>query len=190
MPRDSSRFERFRPVKRTESTDVFPAIKDVVEDDRADTGETADADAGVVEQNPPEPDTVGTDRPAQLREHAVRIGEYLWRRLVSLTASLVAWVVQKTRVGVPQAGSWLRPRLIRLGATIVAGLLLCSSYPRFNWWWAAIVAFGVMAWVLTRPATTLIGGFGYGFLFGLACYLPLIRWISILVGAVPLLALV
>ncbi len=44
--------------------------------------------------------------------------------------------------------------------------------------------------MLTRPATTPVGGFGYGFLFGLAFYLPLIRWISILVGAIPLLALV
>jgi apolipoprotein N-acyltransferase len=190
MPRGSGRFERLRPVKRTENTDVFPTIMDVVEDDHADTGEAADADAGVAEQTPPEPDAVGNDRLAQLREHAVRIGEYLWHRLVYLTATLVAWVVQKTRVGVPRAGSWLRPRLIRLGATIVAGLLLCSSYPRFNWWWAAIVAFGVMAWVLTRPATTLIGGFGYGFLFGFTCYLPMIRWISFLVGAVPLLTLV
>ena len=65
------------------------------------------------------------------------------------------------------------------GATVVAGLLLCASYPRFNWWWAAIVAFGVLAWVLTRPATTPVGGFGYGFLFGVAFYLPLMPWISI-----------
>jgi apolipoprotein N-acyltransferase len=44
--------------------------------------------------------------------------------------------------------------------------------------------------VLTRPATTPVGGFGYGFLFGLVFYLPLIHWVGILVGAVPLLALV
>ena len=114
----------------------------------------------------------------------------MWHRLVYLTAILVAWLVRETRVRVPQSGSWLRPRLTRLVATIVAGLLLCSSYPRFNWWWAAILAFGALAWVLTRPATTPIGGFGYGLVFGFAFYLPLIRWISILVGAVPLLALV
>src|SRR4051794_28183820 len=106
MPRGSGRFERLRPVKRTENTDVFPTIKDVVEDDQADTGEAADADADVAEQTPPEPDAVGSSRPARLREHAIRIGEYLWHRLVYLTATLVAWVVQKTRVGVPQAGSW------------------------------------------------------------------------------------
>ena len=103
---------------------------------------------------------------------------------------LLAWLVRETRIRVPQAGRWLRPRLTRLSAAIVAGLLLCSSYPRFNWWWAAVIAFAVLAWVLTRPATTPVGGFGYGFLFGLAFYLPLIRWISILVGAMPLVALV
>ncbi len=114
----------------------------------------------------------------------------MWQRLVYLSAVLLAWLVRETRIRVPQAGRWLRPRWTRLSAAILAGLLLCSSYPRFNWWWAAVIAFAVLTWVLTRPATTPVGGFGYGFLFGLAFYLPLIRWISILVGAMPLLALV
>ena len=35
----------------------------------------------------------------------------------------------------------------------------------------------------------MIGGFGYGLLFGLTFYLPLLPWISGLVGAVPWLAL-
>ena len=42
---------------------------------------------------------------------------------------------------------------------------------------AAILAFALLAWVLTRDATTLAGGFGYGFLFGLAFYIPLLPWI-------------
>jgi apolipoprotein N-acyltransferase len=187
MPRGSGRFDRFRPAKSAEKTDVFPAIKDVVQDGDETDDIASDAESPGPETDPP---AVGSDRPEQLREHAVRIGEYLWHRLVYLSAILVAWLVRETRVLVPQAGSWLRPRLTRLGATIVAGLLLCSSYPRFNWWWAAILAFGALAWVLTRPATTPIGGFGYGLVFGFAFCFPLIRWISILVGAVPLLALV
>ncbi|MDT5021463.1 MAG: apolipoprotein N-acyltransferase [Mycobacterium sp.] len=187
MPRGSGRFDRFRPAKSTEKTDVFPAIKDVVQDGDETDDIASDAESPGPETDPP---AVGRTRPAQLREHAVRIGEHLWHRLAYLSAILVAWLIRETRVLVPQAGSWLRPRLTRLGATIVAGLLLCSSYPRFNWWWAAILAFGALAWVLTRPATTPIGGFGYGLVFGFAFYLPLIRWISILVGAVPLLALV
>ena len=43
--------------------------------------------------------------------------------------------------------------------------------------------------MLTRETTTLAGGFGYGFLFGLAFYLPLLPWISGLVGAFPWIAL-
>jgi apolipoprotein N-acyltransferase len=203
MPRGIGRFDR--RVRPTENTDVFPAITDPINDDEAVTGEippipdaqagdddeidhvAGDADSPDLEA---EPAAADDHRLTQLRGQAVRIGSYLWHRLVYLTAVLVAWLVRETRRRVPQAGRWLRPRLTRLSATVVAGLLLCASYPRLDWWWAAILAFGVLAWVLTRPATTPIGGFGYGFLFGLAFYLPLIRWISILVGPVPLLALV
>ena len=74
-------------------------------------------------------------------------------------------------------------------AAVVGGLLLCLSFPPFGWWYAAIVAFALLAWVLTRAATTPVGGFGYGFLFGLAFYLPLLPWISGLVGPMPWLAL-
>ncbi len=76
-------------------------------------------------------------------------------------------------------------RLPQLGAAIVAGLALCVSFPPFGWWFMAIAAFGLLAWVLTRETTTRAGGFGYGFLFGLAFYLPLLPWISGLVGAFP-----
>src|ERR1700744_2040095 len=208
MVRGLGRFDR--RVRPAEDTDVFPAVKD---DDH--TGQTpvpaaaadaeitgvipavrdvdpADQDADVddVESQDAEPPVIGNDRLAELRDHAFRIGKYLWQRLVHLTAVLAAWLVRETRIRVPQARRWLGPGLTRLSATIVAGLLLCSSYPRFNWWWAAVIAFAVLSWVLTRPATTPAGGFGYGFLFGLAFYLPLIRWISILVGAMPLVALV
>lgn len=76
-------------------------------------------------------------------------------------------------------------RLAQLGVAIVGGLALCVSFPPFGWWFAAIAAFGLLAWVLTRDTTTRAGGFGYGFLFGLAFYLPLLPWISGLVGAFP-----
>ncbi|MGB0878753.1 MAG: apolipoprotein N-acyltransferase [Mycobacterium sp.] len=80
-------------------------------------------------------------------------------------------------------------RLHVLGATIVAGLALCVSFPPFGWWYAAILAFVLLGWVLTRPSTTAAGGLGYGLLFGLVFYLPLLPWISGLVGALPWLAL-
>lgn len=89
----------------------------------------------------------------------------------------------------PGMGAALLPRLTRLVASVGGGLLLCASFPSVNWWWAAVVAAALLAWVLRHPATTLAGGFGYGFLFGLAFYVPLLPWISLLVGAIPWLAL-
>lgn len=88
----------------------------------------------------------------------------------------VAWVV-------------LQPRLLRLLAAAGAGLLLCVSFPPYNWWWAAVVAFALLSWVLVHAATTPWGGLGYGFLFGVAFYVPLLPWISTLVGTMPWLAL-
>ncbi|MFZ0834039.1 MAG: apolipoprotein N-acyltransferase [Mycobacterium sp.] len=80
-------------------------------------------------------------------------------------------------------------RIPEMGAAIVAGLLLCVSFPPFGWWYCAVLAFAVLAWVLLRDSTKLPGGFGYGFLFGLAFYIPLLPWTGELVGAVPWLAL-
>ena len=76
-------------------------------------------------------------------------------------------------------------RLTRLGVSVLAGLLLCVSFPPTGWWWAAVPALALLTWALTNPRTTLAGGFGYGFLFGLVFYLPLIPWIGGLVGPVP-----
>ena len=68
-------------------------------------------------------------------------------------------------------------------------MLLCLSFPPFGWWYTAIVAFALLAWVLTRETTTLVGGFGYGFLFGAAFYIPLLPWTGVMVGLLPWLAL-
>lgn len=80
-------------------------------------------------------------------------------------------------------------RLPQLSVVIVAGMALCLSFPPFGWWYLAIAAFGLLAWVLTRETTTRAGGFGYGFLFGLVFYLPLLPWIGGFVGAIPWIAL-
>ncbi|BBX16221.1 apolipoprotein N-acyltransferase [Mycolicibacterium duvalii] len=77
----------------------------------------------------------------------------------------------------------------RLTVSIAAGLALYAGFPPVGWWFMAIFAFAALNWVLTRPDTTAAGGLGYGLLFGLAFYLPLLPWISGLVGAVPWLAL-
>jgi apolipoprotein N-acyltransferase len=79
-------------------------------------------------------------------------------------------------------------RLPQVSVAIVAGLALCLSFPPFGWWYLAFIAFALLAWVLTRETTTVAGGFGYGFLFGLVFYLPLLPWIGGFVGAIPWIA--
>ncbi len=89
----------------------------------------------------------------------------------------------------PAVRAVVQPRLVRVVAAVVAGALLYASFPTLNWWWAAVIAFALLAWVLTHRATTLVGGVGYGFLFGLAFELPLLPWVGTLVGAMPWLVL-
>jgi apolipoprotein N-acyltransferase len=190
-----------------EVTEVIPAVTDDVEDDLKDDEPTGvipvvhddDVDDGVADVETvfesADDDTdleskADDERLPSFGDHFRERATQLGQRLVELGAALLVWLGKELRRRLPQLGRALRPRLTRLGAAILAGLLLCSSYPSFNWWWAAVVAFAVLAWVLTRAATTPLGGFGYGFLFGLLFYLPLIHWVSILVGVVPLLALV
>lgn len=77
----------------------------------------------------------------------------------------------------------------QLAATIGGGLALWLSFPPVGWWFTAFLAFALLGWVLTARTATARGGFGYGLLFGLAFYVPLLPWISGLVGPVPWLAL-
>lgn len=88
------------------------------------------------------------------------------------------------RLGAAAADRWAQ-----LAVSVVAGMLLRASFPPLNWWWAAIPAFGLLAWVLVRPETTVAGGFGYGLLCGLAFFLPLLPWVGGLVGPAPWLML-
>jgi apolipoprotein N-acyltransferase len=200
MAKGGGRFDRWR--RPGEDTEVIPAVKDDDEYEEV-TGEIP-VQRGDVDDRDADPESelesehadtdlepkADNDQLPTFGEHARERAAQLGRRLVQLGAALLVWLGDELRTRLPQWGTALRPRLTRLGATILAGLLLCSSYPRFNWWWAAVIAFAVLAWVLTRRATTPVGGFGYGFLFGLAFYLPLIHWVGILVGTIPLLALV
>jgi len=80
-------------------------------------------------------------------------------------------------------------RAATLSAAVLTGLLLWTSFPVLDWWWAAVVAFALLGWLLVRPATTLAGGLGYGVLFGLAFYLPLLTWTGDFVGVWPWLTL-
>ncbi|MDI3313923.1 MAG: apolipoprotein N-acyltransferase [Mycobacterium sp.] len=111
------------------------------------------------------------------------------RRLLKLGGAAVGRLARLGAATPKGLGRAVLPRLPRLGVTAAAGLLLCASFAPLKWWWAAIPAFALLAWVLTRPATTVLGGLGYGFLFGLAFYPPLLPWIGALVGATPWLTL-
>ncbi|WP_051022556.1 apolipoprotein N-acyltransferase [Nocardia pneumoniae] len=81
-----------------------------------------------------------------------------------------------------------RPVPARSGAAILAGLLLFGSFPPRPWWFLAPMGIAVLALVV-RSAGRLRGGFGYGFLAGLAFFVPLLPWTGIYVGPVPWLAL-
>jgi apolipoprotein N-acyltransferase len=183
------------PVVDDDATGEFP-VQDDDDHDQDDQDDQDDQHADLeADLEPQDADTdrepeYGDDRLARFGNRAREVGTYVGQRLIQLSAALLIWLGNELRKRLPQLARALRPRLTRLGAASLGGLLLWSSYPGFHWWWAAIIAFAVLAWVLTRPATTPLGGFGYGFLFGLAFYLPLIHWVSILVGVVPLLALV
>ncbi|UCZ58471.1 apolipoprotein N-acyltransferase [Mycolicibacterium phocaicum] len=84
---------------------------------------------------------------------------------------------------------FFEPRLVRLAAAVVAGLLLCASFPPFDLWYLSFLALALLAWVLVDERTTPAGGFGYGMLAGLVFYVLLLPWISNFVGPVPWLML-
>jgi len=95
----------------------------------------------------------------------------------------------RERFSIERFSTALLPRMIRIGIAVLAGLLLCVSFPPVGWWWSAVPALALLTWVLVHSGTTMAGGFGYGFVFGVSFYLPLLPWIGGLVGPVPWLML-
>jgi apolipoprotein N-acyltransferase len=138
-------------------------------------------DEAAEDTDAPEPAEADEATAADVPGLASRLGAAARRAPARLGAAAIARL--------PAVWAALLPRLARLVASIGGGLLLCASFPSVNWWWAAVVAAALLGWVLTHPATTPVGGLGYGFLFGLAFYVPLLPWISLLVGDVPWLVL-
>uniref|UniRef100_A0A5Q5CLW4 Apolipoprotein N-acyltransferase n=1 Tax=Mycobacterium sp. (strain JLS) TaxID=164757 RepID=A0A5Q5CLW4_MYCSJ len=86
-------------------------------------------------------------------------------------------------------GRVLQRRLAKAAGAVGGGLLLAASFPPLSWWICAIAGLALLAWVLADPFTRAVGGFGYGLLFGLAFYLPLLPWVANLVGPAPWVAL-
>ncbi len=149
-----------------DDTDSFP----VLTDEAVDEGVPTDEDISVDNDAAPDDDDAAPDDDA-----AAPDDEAVAKREVP------DWV--------KRFGDAVVARLPRISAAIAGGLLLCLSFPPFGWWYTAIVAFALLAWVLTRETTTALGGFGYGFLFGAAFYIPLLPWTGVMVGLLPWLAL-
>lgn len=120
-----------------------------------------------------EPDSTGPGAPP------------LKNRLATMARRTVAGLGAAAIARLPAVRAAMLPRLTRLVCAVAGGALLFASFPALNWWWGAVVAAALLAWTLKHPATTPAGGLGYGFLFGLAFYLPLLPWVSTLVGAGP-----
>lgn len=149
----------------------------------APTAEDAASEPVDEPSEPPEPPTA-TDEPP-----TVTAGPSAPARMAAMTSRAAVGLGAAALTRLTAARAAIRPRWTRLVLAVGGGLLLCASFPPLNWWWAAIVAAALLAWVLTHRATSPAGGFGYGALFGLALYLPLLPWISVLVGVVPWLVL-
>ncbi len=169
MASDRHRFERLR-ARPHDVTEVLPAVADDDDDEREDhdlESEFDDEDGpGLDEDVEIDDDDAGTDSPTSRSERV---------------AALTAW---GRRFGRATLDRWAQ-----LGASVGGGLLLWASFPSVGWWATAFVGLALLGWVLTLPSTTRAGGFGYGFVFGLAFYVPLLPWISGLVGPMPWLAL-
>lgn len=84
------------------------------------------------------------------------------------------------------AARW--PRSARLLAAVMAGLLLYASFPPRTLWFLAPVGIAILTLVV-RGTGRARAGFGYGYVAGLAFFLPLLPWTGIYVGPAPWLAL-
>ena len=155
-------------------TDILPAVQDMDVEDPDDVGRPEDVEPEDAEPEDVEPEDAEPDESSDGDPTETPSTEPAPTRAARIAARL-----KKV----------LEPRALRLSASVAAGLLMCLSFPPFGWWYLSFVCFALLAWVFTHPATRPAGGFGYGFLFGLAFYVPLLPWISGLVGAAPWLAL-
>ncbi|MDQ1486529.1 MAG: apolipoprotein N-acyltransferase, partial [Actinomycetota bacterium] len=175
--------------RATDDTDTFPAVRDDDLESEVGPEKVVEPDAATdpdTDQEAPTADEADADDEA---DEAPVAAPHLETGSPEWLAAQWSTVLVRLRRATTRLWPVLEPRLTRLAATIAAGILLCASFPPFGWWYLSFVAFALMAWVLTSDATTRAGGLGYGFLFGLAFYVPLLPWISSFVGVIPWLAL-
>ena len=82
-----------------------------------------------------------------------------------------------------------RPPMLRnLLLAVTGGLLLFASFPPRPLWFLAPLGVAALT-VALLGGTGKRAGFGYGFVAGLAFFVPLLPWIGIFVGPLPWLAL-
>ncbi|QIS13089.1 apolipoprotein N-acyltransferase [Nocardia arthritidis] len=94
----------------------------------------------------------------------------------------------RLRIGAGTALLGRYPVLVRSLGAVLGGLLIYGSFPPRPLWFLA--PFGIaMLTLAVGGVGKLRGGFGYGFLGGLAFFVPLLPWTGIYVGPVPWLAL-
>ncbi|MET9326869.1 apolipoprotein N-acyltransferase [Tsukamurella sp. NPDC003166] len=80
--------------------------------------------------------------------------------------------------------------LLRAVASVLAGVAVYFAFPPAGLWWLAPLGVAALVAVLaTRERPTLSGGFLYGFLTGVGLFIPLLKWIDSMVGAVPWIGL-
>ena len=70
---------------------------------------------------------------------------------------------------------------------VASGLVLFLAFPDVGWWVTAPVAFAAFYMLLARVSTR--GGFGFGWIMGMAFFLPHLWWAYVAVGPVPWIAL-
>jgi len=70
---------------------------------------------------------------------------------------------------------------------IASGLVLFLAFPDVGWWAAGPLAFAAFYMLLYRVSVR--GGFGFGWLMGMAFFLPHLWWAFVAVGPIPWIAL-
>jgi apolipoprotein N-acyltransferase len=75
-----------------------------------------------------------------------------------------------------------RDTSLRVAASVVGGVLWYLSFPPRPVWWLAPVAFALLG--LAVYGRRARAGFGYGFLFGLGFFIPLLHWTGLYVGVI------
>lgn len=76
----------------------------------------------------------------------------------------------------PSTRTWLR-----LAATVLGAALLYGSFPPRPLWWLAPL--GIAFFAAALHGRRARAGFGYGFLFGMAYLLPVLKWLNDFLGA-------